>query len=415
MERIGKLKNKPNLEALNDYKQKVNSYLQKLCSVKSNRRLGSSGNREATTFFENVITKFGYIVDSTPFTCLDYISGETSLESGGQLFKIFISPYSLGCNVTTKIVSVSSIEQLENSNCECKILLMIGEICNEQLMPKNFVFYNPDKHKKIYSLLENKKPVCIITATERKPELVGAIYPFPLILDGDFDIPNVYCTDKVGAEINRLSGQEFKLQIQAQRIPSTACNIVARINPEIEEKVVICAHIDSYENSPGASDNASGTVVLLLLAEMLSEYRGRIGVEIVAFNGEDHYSAAGQMDYLARYKKFFNNLILIINIDDVGYKKGKTALSHYNCENKIQKKIKVIQNNFDEIIEGKKWFQGDHMIFVQKSIAAIAITCERVDELMKSVTHTLNDTADLIDSKKLVEIARALKALIISL
>jgi len=64
--------------------------------------------------------------------------------------------------------------------------LLKGAICAEQLMPKNFVFYNPDHHKRIYALLEKKKPAGIIAATEKKPEMVGALYPFPLIVDGDF-------------------------------------------------------------------------------------------------------------------------------------------------------------------------------------------------------------------------------------
>ena len=52
---------------------------------------------------------------------------------------------------------------------------MLGDICAEQLMPKNFVFYNPDHHKRIYAFLEEKMPAAIITATERKPEMVGAL------------------------------------------------------------------------------------------------------------------------------------------------------------------------------------------------------------------------------------------------
>ncbi|HZK11258.1 MAG TPA: Zn-dependent exopeptidase M28, partial [Atribacterota bacterium] len=73
-------------------------------------------------------------------------------------------------------VTVSTILELKKCHCTGKILLMKGEICSEQLMPKNFVFYNPESHKKIYSILEERQPAAIITATARKPELVGALY-----------------------------------------------------------------------------------------------------------------------------------------------------------------------------------------------------------------------------------------------
>ena len=37
------------------------------------------------------------------------------------------------------------------------------------------------------------------------------------------------------------------------------CNVIARLNPQADKKVVFSAHIDAYEDTPGASDNASGT------------------------------------------------------------------------------------------------------------------------------------------------------------
>ncbi|MDY6866208.1 MAG: M28 family peptidase, partial [Halobacteriota archaeon] len=40
---------------------------------------------------------------------------------------------------------------------------------------------------------------------------------------------------------------------------------------------------DAYEDTPGALDNASGTVVLLLIAEMLQNYKGPLGIELIAF------------------------------------------------------------------------------------------------------------------------------------
>ena len=178
------------------------------------------------------------------------------------------------------------------------------------------------------------------------------------------------------------------------------------------EKIVITAHIDAYENTPGACDNASGTVVLLLLAEMLSDYRGKMGIEITALNGEDHYSAGGQMDYLKRYGKDFDSIVIVINIDDVGYKKGNSAYSYYECTGDIKQKANNVFGDFDGIVEGESWFNGDHMVFVQGGKASIAFTAEKVSELMATVTHTLQDTPDIIDSAKLVEVALALKSLI---
>jgi aminopeptidase YwaD len=289
--------------------------------------------------------------------------------------------------VTSELVTISTITELENYQCADKILLMRGEICAEQLMPKNFVFYNPDHHKRIYALLEEKQPAGIIAATERKPELVGALYPFPLIEDGDFDIPSVFCTDIVGKEIAVNTGKVFRLATEARRIPSTACNVIAQKNQETPPKIVISAHIDAYWCTPGALDNASGTVVLLLLAEMLKEYDGKSAIEIVAFNGEDYYSAGGQMDYLSRYGEDLDRIAVAINLDDLGYKRGKTAYSLYECPSEIEQKARNIFSRYSGMVIGEPWYQGDHMIFVQKAKPAIALTSEKMPELMETVKN----------------------------
>ncbi|MFC1899881.1 M28 family peptidase [Chloroflexota bacterium] len=316
--------------------------------------------------------------------------------SNEMVYKVNISPYSLPCNVTAELTVVSSLEALEKCSCRHKILLMMGPICSEQLMPKNFVFYNPDHHKRIYALLEEKQPAAIIKATLKNPELVGAMHPFPVIEDGDFNIPSVYCEDSVGHDIIKEKGDIFSLTTIAKRIPSSACNVVARKNQDAAQKIVICAHIDAYGDSPGASDNASGTTVLLLLAEMLSYSSIQIGIEIIAINGEDNYSAVGEKDYLTRYSTSLHNIALVINIDDIGYYKGDTAYSLYECSHEIQMEADNIFRNYPEIIPGEPWYQSDHMVFVQKYIPAMAITSEHLVELMASITHSPKDTPDIV-------------------
>jgi len=394
------------------YHEKAFTYLARLCGVKPNRRTGSPGNREATEFFASVVGNFGYQLDNTPFPCLDYVSGVSLLKSGNDSYEIFISPYSMGCDITAGVVVVDSLEELVNSDCQGKIILMKGSICAEQLMPKKFVFYNPEHHQKIYALLEEKNPAGIITATSKNPDLVGALYPFPLIVDGDFDIPNVYCSDIVGEEISLRAGEPFHLLIEAKRIIATAGNVIARKKPESQKKVVFTAHIDAYENTPGATDNASGTVVLMLLAEMLNDYNGPMGIEIAAFNGEDHYSVAGQMDYLNRYECDFDQIVVVINIDDVGYKVGRAAYSFYSCPPDIQEKAGSAFKEYPGIVQGEPWYNGDHMIFEQNGVASIAFTAEMVMELMATITHTPQDTPDLVNPAKLVEVAQALASFI---
>jgi aminopeptidase YwaD len=398
-----------------DYLLKARTYLRRLCEVKPNRRTGSPGNRQATDFFVRTMHSYGYAVDATPFECLDYVCAGSSLVHGEEEFQVHTSPHSLGCDVRAEVVAVSTIEELEDVDCEDKLLLMRGALCAEQLMPKGFVFYNPQRHQRIIALLEGQNPAAIITATGRKPQQVGALYPFPLIVDGDFCVPSVYCRGSLGDALAGMQGSTLHLRIDAGRIPSQASNVIAQLHGEADTKIVITAHIDAYQNSPGASDNASGVVVLLLLAEMLANYEGDRCIEIAALNGEDHYSAGGQMDYLARYGGEFDRILLAVNVDDVGFVEGGSAYSFYECPRQLQARVENVFQCLDGLVPGDPWFSGDHMLFVQSGVPSLAFTAECMRQLMRTVTHTAADTPEIVDCHKLVVLARALASLIRSL
>ncbi len=395
-----------------DYQQKAIRYLSKLTQVRPNRRTGSQGNRDAVNYFANHVQALGFDLDVTSFPTLDYTVGDCQLKSSNRSFDILISPYSQGCDLTAELICVDSVQQLEDIDCKDKILLLWGDICSEQLMPKNFVFYNPEHHQRIYHLLEQKSPAGIITATTRNPSLVGALYPYPLIYDGDFNIPVAYCTGVEGEDIRKEEGKLLNLLIQSERIPGFTSNVVARKSSKSSLKVVFTAHIDAYENSPGALDNASGIVVLMLLAEMLRDYSGELGIELVAFNGEDHYSAGGEMDYLNRFSEQLNQVYLTVNVDEVGYYKGRTGYSFYNCSSEQEQVVRGAFRDIKELVPGAPWYNGDHMIFVQKDVPSMAITAELIQEIMGTIAHTSQDKPSMIDPVKLVEISHALSNLV---
>lgn len=115
------------------------------------------------------------------------------------------------------------------------------------------------------------------------------------------------------------------LRIDARRIPATGRNVIAGKGKGRRGRIVICAHIDSKKGSPGAIDNATGIVILLLLAELLADYAGETRLEIVAINGEDYYSAPGEIHYLAAIRDHLSEIVVAINFDGAGYHRSDTA------------------------------------------------------------------------------------------
>jgi aminopeptidase YwaD len=394
---------------------KASNYLNELCVKIPSRRMGSQGNRDATALFKSVMEQFGFTTETQSFQCVDMRQGEIRLNAGGHDFEAFISPYTIRCDVSADLVTASTVEELEEANITGKILLLREEIAKEQLMPKNFVFYNPEEHQRIYRLLEEKQPAAVITATSRNPDAVGAIYPFPMIEDGDFNFPTAFMTDVEGDRLALQTGKTANLTMDAQRIPSTGENIVARTGANMDKKVVVCAHIDAKAGTPGALDNASGTAILMLLGELLRGYDGRLGVEIVALNGEEYYCAPGQMEYLRLAEGTYQNILLAINLDDIGYYKDRSAFSLYGVPDEIADLVRKVYGRRPEFFEGPEWYQSDHGIFIANGIPAMAVTEESFQELLAEITHSEKDRPDIVDPAKLVANASVLYDLIIEM
>jgi len=394
--------------------QKGLAYLKKFCVEIPERCVGSAGNRVATRFFEQEIAAFGWETETREFDAMDWEDGGATLQCGEAGFEVLVSPYSLGCDVEAQLVPASNADDLAGLAMEGKILLLHGDIAKEQLMPKNFVFYNPEEHQRIISLLEKGKPAAIVCATGRNAALAGGVYPFPLIEDGDFDIPSVYMTEEEGIRLLPRVGGAARLRSRSKRIPGTGENVIARKGGSSSGRIVVSAHIDAKKGTPGAIDNATGVAILLLLAKLLEDYDGDKQVEIAAFNGEDYYAVPGQMLYLRENQKRFDDISLNINIDGAGYKEGKSAFSFYGLSEERKNDALAVLSKFDGIVEGAQWYQGDHSIFIQNGRPAIAVSSEWFTNNVDSqeITHTPKDNLEIVDVRKVVEIAEALNALV---
>ena len=389
-------------------------YLNIFCREIGERSVGTDGNRKATDFFEKEISSFGWETELQEFQAMDWEEGGATLFAESKSFDVLVSPYSTGIKATAVLTAASTISELESLDAKDKIILLHGEIAREQLMPKNFVFYNPEHHQKTISILENCGAKAIIAATGRNASLAGGVYPFPLIEDGDFNVPSVYMTEEEGLTLLPYVGKEVKLESVSKRIMGNGCNVVARKGSNTSLRIVVTAHIDAKKGTPGAIDNATGVVILLLLADLLKDYAGDKQIEIVAFNGEDYYAVPGQMLYIAENQGTFDDILLNINIDGAGYKEDGSVFSLFGLPDNISEKANLVMNAFPDVSEGVQWPQGDHSIFVQFGRPAIAVSSQwfinNIDD--QDITHTPKDNVEIVDIKKLPTIAKAIKRLI---
>lgn len=394
--------------------EKAQAHLQVLCSDIKERRVGSEGNRQATAYAKKKLNEFGWQTEETELSVIDWKTEGATLTCNSQSFEVFSSHYSLGCSVEAILVAVDSVEKLEKTDIKDKIVLLFGEISSQQIAPKKFPFWNPVEHQHLISLLEQGSPKALICATERNSATAGGVYPFPLFEDGDFDIPSVYMKDTEGEELLACVGHTVKLVSECERIPETASNIIGRKNTEVTRRIVLSAHIDAKIGTSGAIDNATGVTVLLLVAELLSEYAGNNQIELAVFNGEDYYAASGQVKYVEQNANRFDDILLNINIDGVGYKEGNSCFSAFGLSSDIQHALEDIIHNNACIEMGEPWYQGDHSLFIQNGCQAIAVSSQWLIENMEcqDVTHTSKDNLDIVNYDRVVESALAIVELL---
>lgn len=109
-----------------------------------------------------------------------------------------------------------------------------------------------------------------------------------------------------------LAVERFDFQVPAPATgePMDLTNLLVRIAPELEPRLLLGAHWDTRPWSdqekdparralpvPGANDGGSGVAVLLGLADLLARDRPPIGVDLVFFDGEDQGRSGSPWEY----------------------------------------------------------------------------------------------------------------------
>jgi aminopeptidase YwaD len=376
----------------------VESHLGALVSSHPDRHPGRPGNRAANDYAVTVFREHGWSVTSVDLEVLDCETGAAELAIDGRDFIVHPGPYTLPVDATAPLLPIDSGAALEAADVAGAIVLLHGEIAADQLFPKSFTFIDAPEHRRIYELLETGRPAAVIGATGRGAGMGGALYPYPLIEDGDFDIPNAYTTDEVGAELVSLVGRPTHLSIEARRFRAAARQITATRGPSGAPRVIAMAHIDSKGGSPGAVDNATGVAALLAIAELLADYDGPYLIELLPMNGEDYYASSGEHLFVAENEGRWEEIVGTVNMDAIGARGAGTALSMYGVSDAGREIVRRVLRRHPSVTMGEAWYESDHSIVAGHGRPAVALTSTNFRELCATVTHTERDTLEVVDA-----------------
>lgn len=375
-----------------------------LKAIVKERPVGSDANQSVLKLIEEEASQRGCEVSLLPFSCTYWIKGRSYMEVGGVSQEIYPSPFTKPYNGVGELAVIHTLKELAAAECSGKVLLLYGDISKEPLMPKDFPFYYPEEHRQIIDLLEEKKPLAVIAATGKHP--ICGLDPFPMFEDGNFSVPSAYISRSVADKLLERS-RNVKLHIVSEIKASESGQIIGlkKAKHDALGKIVLCAHMDSKYGTSGAIDNASGVAVLMEVMEKLKDWTGKYDLEFVPFNSEEYYEVSGELAYGSYMQASAVPVRLAVNIDGACHKASQTAVSCYNFDDMLYKRLAEKMEENENVVEGMPWYAGDHAMFAYEGIPCMAVTSSNLEGEVMDLTHTENDTIDKISCRLISETA----------
>jgi len=359
------------------------------------RPVGSKNNTALLSYLEKQFATMGYDIQKLPFLCTTWETGHSCLKLQERMIDVHASPFSPSFDGYGKLAFAASIDELSDMECQNRILILGGDLVLAPLQPKNYPFYYPDEHRNFIELLEKKQPAAIIAATGRHP-LCG-LDPFPLFEDGNFLIPSAYIRQDLFSALQTSDPRSLAhLSIRSGKTTQQSCQLVAMKKAEKSAgKIVICAHMDSKHDTPGALDNAAGLAVLLETAKKLQS--SAYDIDIVPFNGEEYYEASGEVAYLRYIEENQDKIAFVVNIDSPCHVGSEIAVSLYNFSADAKQCADSLMDGRHKAVYGPEWYAGDHAAFAFRGIPCIVITSSDLFDGGLDDTHTMRDTMENVD------------------
>jgi len=228
------------------------------------------------------------------------------------------------------------------------------------------------------------------------------------------------CSDAADYILDEFKKLGLDAYIDPWTYPRYSCqNVVAtHYGTDISSDaiIIICAHYDSYENSPGANDDGSGIAAMLSIANICSTYSFNYTIRFIAFSGEEA-GTYGSHAYAKNAYEKRENIRVVFNLETFGNtSEGGKDLFILKTE-----RTEWISQFSQEISEKYYPFCNltilpignrpcDHQAFLEYGYDAVQyVQLNRGDYPM----HTPEDSLDKINYSYLVNVTKLILAIVV--
>jgi aminopeptidase YwaD len=371
--------------------ERIDHHLRVLAEDIGARPPGSPANRRATDHVAAILAGAGLAVRCDPFATRWWEPGPGRLRVDGRAFPVVPDPFSPPCELRAPAVVVADLPALEALAVgpAGRVVVLRDGLAQEPLWPVAFPFLSDPTHQAIAVALLAARPAAVVAVSDHWQ---------PVLEDPDLGVPSTTIRPEDARGLD--TGVEVALRLGGVVHRGDGVNVAAR-TPGSGRRIVLSAHVDSKVTTPGAFDNAGGVAVLLALAE-----RGLpagVPIEVVAFNGEDHVDACGEVAWLAATD--LTEIAAIVNIDGAGLRGRGSSLALMACPPALCDHLATLAAERAGWELADPWYDSDHAVLAMRGIPAIAVTTAGVHEAMTSYAHSPADTVDVVDVGVLADVA----------
>ncbi|MBI4233785.1 MAG: M20/M25/M40 family metallo-hydrolase [Chloroflexi bacterium] len=359
--------------------QRAREYIRTLAETIGRRDSQSGGEARAAQYLASRFSALGYQVRTQPFTIEMYSSAEPGLTLLGpqeQTFQAEPLRFSTSGRVAGPLVEVglARAEDIPAEGLQGKVaLIQRGTITFTE---------------KVQSAARRGAVAAVIYNNRPGPTLGS--------LTSRSTIPVVGISQEDGEALKGVLAKgevQVRVWVKVEEVQSQ--NVIAELRGSAPDPrvVILGGHYDSVPAGPGANDNASGTAVVLTLAEELAGRSVPFTLRFMGF-GSEEIGLVGSQRYVESLSQEERSRILaVLNFDVVGSPIPLATRGHTS----LALRLREVANGLGMDLAGAPPDAlSDHESFLRANIPAVILTTPDFSRI-----HTPQDTLEHVDARAL--------------
>ncbi|MFC7187646.1 M28 family metallopeptidase [Halorubrum yunnanense] len=192
---------------------------------------------------------------------------------------------------------------------------------------------------------------------------------------------------------------EAEIAVEATTAPGESRNVVGRVGPDTDERLLLLAHYDGHDIAEAALDNGCGIATVATAARILSAADLPIGVDVVAVGAEEvgllgaeHLAETVDLDRVRG----------VVNVDGAGRHRDLVALAHASDAAASVAESVSAATRQPIAVDAEPHPFSDQWPFVRRGVPALQLHSDSGDR-GRGWGHTHADTRDKVDDRNVRE------------